>query len=775
MIDFRLKLDALDRGSYASLDSPLPSERKDLSEHTNSERTNNGEGNSLPPIAASSPSIVTRKDKDTSPEDLEKTRAFIVKELYTTEVNYLKALLTAVNGYYIPMRNSALREGSNIPLEAVRTIFQNIETILPLNQDLLKRLQERVQAWTPLTTIGDVFKKWAPFLKIYTLYSNNYDDAMDALDQAERDQWLIQFCDKKVTIESLLITPIQRIPRYTLLLTDLWNNTPEDHPDFQDLEIAIKLTKEVADHVNKQIKTMRDIQRLTQEGYGYLLGPARNLILDGDLQVISISHGTRGVLNSATSLPGLYRFLLFNDVLVHVNESRGGFLIKKTKKKELIPRRGEKSRVKKKKEFKPTRKSDPTWIWPLELIWVVDGGKTNFNIIGPNKILTLSMDSEEEKEEWMKHLKTHVESCLSRQLEELGANAPADFEVSVNGKRRIGKHAYPNGEVYHGQWSVGEVDGHGILRHGDYFIYEGQFMEGKRTGEGSLVYSDGTVYIGSFVDGKPEGQGETTSPSGTTYVGHFTGGNRHGLGDLIWCNGDYYIGEFVNGQIEGSGLLKTSNGICYEGLFKEGQFHGKGVLETPWCTYEGQFDFGKKQGTGIIKYNDQSIYEGEWKDDRFHGKGKHSTLQYVYEGDFVRGKREGHGKCEFFSGAIYEGPWKDGKEHGSSGVFIDPSNWEHSYDGEWENGQRNGKGVLSYQNGTKWEGTFVNHKPVGNGKMTYENGTIVTAKWKAGLMEFGRCELTTKESSITLDKDDPTRSVQPPLDVPFVNISHLFN
>lgn len=76
---------------------------------------------------------------------------------------------------------------------------------------------------------------------MYTIYGNNYDTAMDALDDAwEKGTWLKTYVEKKVTIESLLITPIQRLPRYQLLIEDLWKHTMPDHPDFNDLAAASK-------------------------------------------------------------------------------------------------------------------------------------------------------------------------------------------------------------------------------------------------------------------------------------------------------------------------------------------------------------------------------------------------------------------------------------------------------------------------------------------------------------------------------------------------------
>jgi hypothetical protein len=51
-------------------------------------------------------------------------------------------------------------------------------------------------------------------------------------------------------LTSYLIMPIQRIPRYVLLLSDLFKNTPEDHKDYEDLKKALAKMESVAEYVN---------------------------------------------------------------------------------------------------------------------------------------------------------------------------------------------------------------------------------------------------------------------------------------------------------------------------------------------------------------------------------------------------------------------------------------------------------------------------------------------------------------------------------------------
>lgn len=52
---------------------------------------------------------------------------------------------------------------------------------------------------------------------------------------------------KGLALQSFLIMPIQRIPRYILFLEDLKKKTPESHPDSKELANAIEKTRKMAD------------------------------------------------------------------------------------------------------------------------------------------------------------------------------------------------------------------------------------------------------------------------------------------------------------------------------------------------------------------------------------------------------------------------------------------------------------------------------------------------------------------------------------------------
>lgn len=54
-------------------------------------------------------------------------------------------------------------------------------------------------------------------------------------------------------LESIMIMPVQRLPRYILLLGDILKHTPQAHPDHPKLKLALEKTKEILANINTLI------------------------------------------------------------------------------------------------------------------------------------------------------------------------------------------------------------------------------------------------------------------------------------------------------------------------------------------------------------------------------------------------------------------------------------------------------------------------------------------------------------------------------------------
>jgi len=223
---------------------------------------------------------------------LRERRSHIAQEILATEQNYVKTLTELFTKWETPLRK-ALETKAIISKEEIRNIFSNSEVLMGFHQMLLTSLDERITNWSDGTEIGIVFLEKAPVLKLYVEYVNNYDNSVktiaDCLANKNFENFLIETVGLVDTypLSTLLIQPIQRIPRYEMLLSDLVKNTWENHPDMESLQKALALIKANAQFVNAQKKRFEDSQKLleiqTKVGMTDLFVPHRGVVLDNDL------------------------------------------------------------------------------------------------------------------------------------------------------------------------------------------------------------------------------------------------------------------------------------------------------------------------------------------------------------------------------------------------------------------------------------------------------------------------------------------------------------
>ncbi|PRP77405.1 hypothetical protein PROFUN_14365 [Planoprotostelium fungivorum] len=223
------------------------------------------------------PEVEATKDvevesKENKDEKLKKRRKDIFDEIISTEeyyisvldkakTNYCAALMAQINEF--PKKFEVL--GKPFTEKHVVEIFGNISEIYKINSELLLTpLKGRQGNYTFETCCGDIFCAVTPFLRLYIQYSGNFDKSIDLLNKAKKhapfQDWLdslrlnLSNPNELPPLDSVLIAPIQRIPRYGLLLKDLLNHTPESHPDHRPLQTAIMSISAVAEQVNSAKK-----------------------------------------------------------------------------------------------------------------------------------------------------------------------------------------------------------------------------------------------------------------------------------------------------------------------------------------------------------------------------------------------------------------------------------------------------------------------------------------------------------------------------------------
>ncbi|XP_042372867.1 FYVE, RhoGEF and PH domain-containing protein 4-like, partial [Plectropomus leopardus] len=168
----------------------------------------------------------------------------IASELLHTEKAYV-ARLNLLDQVFCTKLMEEANKGT-FPVEVVKNIFSNISSINTFHsQFLLPDLEKRMGEWASTPRIGDILQKLTPFLKMYAEYVKNFDKAMELLkqwtDRSPQFKAIIQEIQSQevcgcLTLQHHMLEPVQRVPRYEMLLKDYLKKLPQDDPDRRDSE-----------------------------------------------------------------------------------------------------------------------------------------------------------------------------------------------------------------------------------------------------------------------------------------------------------------------------------------------------------------------------------------------------------------------------------------------------------------------------------------------------------------------------------------------------------
>eukprot|EP01103_Thecamoeba_quadrilineata_P012766 TRINITY_DN3377_c0_g1_i1.p1 TRINITY_DN3377_c0_g1~~TRINITY_DN3377_c0_g1_i1.p1 ORF type:complete len:495 (-),score=99.14 TRINITY_DN3377_c0_g1_i1:1269-2753(-) len=155
---------------------------------------------------------------------LQKFRTHVAKELLETEKTFVKHLHCLVELYQNQLVfNTRVSTQPFLKSEQITQIFSNSQEIFQLNTQFCGELATAIQNWSMNTLIGNLLHNYVPFFKMYTIYCQNYDGALSLLQKLKQENTkfsnFLNQCEmhpdnKDLPLEALMITPIQRIPRY---------------------------------------------------------------------------------------------------------------------------------------------------------------------------------------------------------------------------------------------------------------------------------------------------------------------------------------------------------------------------------------------------------------------------------------------------------------------------------------------------------------------------------------------------------------------------------
>lgn len=261
------------------------------------------------------------QEKTYSKEKLQKLSAHreqVRLEIISTEENYVKTLTTIKEKFVVPLKAQALT--MKLKGEILNLLVCNIEQLQGFHTSFLDDLKAG-------TAIAQPFLKIVQFLQMYVTFLNGYPLMLDTHTSLRKNKKFQEFMAKQATelgamdLMSYMIQPVQRVPRYVLLLAELKKRTLVSHDEYDVLEEALQQVQAVALKINEGKRAAEDMSKLlaiqnqiTGE-CPTLIVPSRKLIREGEYKTIQ----KKGIFGSMKVR--VRRFFTFNDMLLWTTTS----------------------------------------------------------------------------------------------------------------------------------------------------------------------------------------------------------------------------------------------------------------------------------------------------------------------------------------------------------------------------------------------------------------------------------------------------------------------
>ena len=197
-------------------------------------------------------------------------RTLIEKEIIETEQTYLNGLNILLHELINPMFEQILIDSKH-----QQQITSNIPQLLAFHDKFLSELvavheYEQIIDDDPFKSISQVFisQNKEELISLYFEYVSNYDAILDLFGNMVQNKELQKFLKQKrrerKPLTNYLILPIQRIPRYILLLNDLNKHTKQNDIDHKHTKYALECVQEIANEINERKRIIENRSTLLQ-------------------------------------------------------------------------------------------------------------------------------------------------------------------------------------------------------------------------------------------------------------------------------------------------------------------------------------------------------------------------------------------------------------------------------------------------------------------------------------------------------------------------------
>lgn len=667
-----------------------------------------------------------------------------LQELLRTERSFRDQLLFIMNEFFAPLAQQKI-----ISREDTDAVLLNLDEIVSLSSQICSEIEELVIVFQDTTTIGDVLLQLSPNFAVYFQYVAKQSHAKQVLQNLKKNKAWLRFSSEfsrsaRSTLETYLVLPLQRLPQYVFLISQIKNETPEQHSDFVLLSRALTIMTEHLNEVNGSIGQQALTELITKFASPppglKILG--RWLICEGRALVTAADENFAIVVTK-------YHLFLFNDCFAFA-----AYMPTKQQKHEY---------------------SDLRCKIPVDHFFrVEDVGEMSIWIGRADQLsFTITFDQTQDKTEWLSAFRNVISNNTRRQqqqeedvegeeinLSRTDVNSPLFLALDEGGAGGHTKKKITTSRIDHVNYENGAQ-------------YVGEIKDGKMNGRGMFHYGNGDIYEGNFKDDKPHGQGDFLYANGDRFKGEFSEGKKNGPGVKYLADGEMIECAWKNDLIEGRGTYYQYSQVIFEGKWQQGE-----VVERVDRAYNIEtLKYLRKRLHLIDEMRKMvcEILDGKLKATAysfvilFNRCKKHNVITDILQPETHELKhwlisalaqqkalkerillREAAERAlpktvmHMANGDNYSGQMKDGMFSGI-GVYTCVSG--EKYEGLFAKGKREGHGVLFDSSGGKFTGDFHDDKKNGPGMLCLINGDKIEAIWVDDILQ-GRGTLTNKKDEV---------------------------
>ncbi|GAM29316.1 hypothetical protein SAMD00019534_124920 [Acytostelium subglobosum LB1] len=224
-----------------------------------------------------------------------KKKRLAVQELFETESTYVSHLSNLLKIFVSPLKMKSQNGEAIIGLNDIERIFSTANIIFKSNSIFLNQMEDMYRNFSKWSELGGRMLEQLPLFESYIEYIINFESAQTSLKKAMTSSNFASFVKTAesnaqlgdLDLHDLLIMPVQRIPRYIMLIHQIKKFTPLSHPDYLPLTLAEDAFKKFADGINDRKGMRIKVLQFEEKIIGYkedLTAKSRYLIRDGPLR-----------------------------------------------------------------------------------------------------------------------------------------------------------------------------------------------------------------------------------------------------------------------------------------------------------------------------------------------------------------------------------------------------------------------------------------------------------------------------------------------------------